>query len=881
VLVLHTLTLDFRTTPNPTGTYPSGWQPPNQVILHNTRSYKNREAGLFFHNSEDIKVDGGILADNSIQCDFDRADNVDIVGTSVIGITARYAEIVSSQPGKLAQSETIGLELHGFATDMANRGTTIRGVTFSRFPDGRLLEIDEKKFSGHFDYWTTIEDTQVSDEIYPIMFDFRKAEANGITDIFLTDVDSSLKPFGSSAQGPSSIISNSPQMSAFIDVSGKCVDFSDRGYLYCQETCLQTVTFATSPAETVNFLLRVTELDSNKSFDYHGYYSARPHDTIDWAKEYRYFPATLPAGKYKVEFILPGSGLSWPTFVETTFETSQCSPSLDVNESVQLIIPSPSEQHCSQLIRNGDMEDSDNSYPHWLHHESGEIELLRSAGRGGSNCISGTDYSDQYAYLLQFLDTRCIKAANQYDIRAWVKLVNPNDGISFISCDDGDYNPCPSIQLQVRSKEDPGGNSHSEYKTKVASSFVQPFRDNSWNLLHGSVTIDPDMAEAENVAFVIARGSDNVKMLVDDVSMTLIRRSCNDLVFNGNFLSGNSLYWEKNQFSSKESQLKLVNPSGNAALRLNSRSSSWDSIIQNLRTGCMIATERYLVVANVRLFKPSSNILQDCNRNEWNGETACPRLQLKSFVNTGLPQSMDAISKSIADFDFGIDADNWYTVSGIFTATTHDEQAEKTVLSVADGFDSKADVQIDNVSITLLPRDCSQLFLNGSAEDGDTARFWRSALMVGSTTIDVVSVAGSRAFQVSNRDFVGDGLHQSIDTRCLNSGDIFKLTARMKLVSKIDGTPVYCDPEEKNTSTSCPPVRITGFEQGEKTVDDEVHYISNFAAWTGSSTANMRDYEVSFTISPRLAACDELWVGLRSYNSDWDLIVTDLSLSPD
>lgn len=844
--------------------------------MHNTRSYKNGEAGLFFHNSQDIKVDGGVLADNSIQCDFDRADNVVIAGTSVIGTTARYAEIVSSQPGKLAQSEIIGLELHSFATDMANRGTTIRGVKFSKFPDGRLIEVDEKKWSGHFDFWTTIKDTQVSDEINPIMFDFRKAEANGITDIFLTDVDSSLKPIGMSAQGPSSVISNSPQMSAFVDVSGKCVDFSIRGYMYCVDTCLRTVTFATSPAETENFVLRVTELDSNKSFDYFGYYSVRPHDIIDSAKEYRYFPATLPAGAYNAEFIIPDSGLSWPTFVETTFETSQCSPSVDVNESVQLIVPPPSDQHCFQLIRNGDLEDSDISYPHWLHHESGRIELLQSAGRGGSNAISGTDYSDPYAHLLQFLDTRCIQEGNQYDIRAWVKLVNPKEDNSFISCEDGGDN-CPSIQLRVRSRDDPAGTSYSEYRTKVASSFVQPFHENSWNLVQGSVTIDERMAEAENVAFVIARGTDNVKMLVDDVSMTLIPGSCEDLVFNGNFSSGNSLYWEKNPFSSKKSHLMVVNPSGNAALRLMSRSSSWDSIVQNLKTGCMIATERYLAVAKVRLLKPSSNILQDCDRNASKGETACPRLKLKSFVNVGVT-CQDSISKTIADFDFGIAVDNWYTVSGIFTASEHDEQAVKTDLSVAHGFDSMADVQIDDVSITLLPHDCSQLFLNGSAEDGDTARFWRSALMVGSTTIEVISVAGSRAFKVSNRDFVGGGLHQSIDTRCLNSGDSFILTARMKLESKIDGTPVNCNPEETKTSTGCPPVRITGFENGEKTFDKQLFYISNIAAW--ESSTNMRDYEVSFTISPQLAACDEVWVGLRSYNLNWDLIVTDLSLSP-
>jgi len=133
------------------GTYPTGWQPPTQAIFDNTRSYKNTKAGVFFHNSQDLKLQDGALADNSVQADFDKADNVEIFGTEVTGTTTRYGAIVSTQ--NLEHDNIIGLQLHGYAMSMSNQGATIRKVRFSGFPDGSLIDVDDNVRSGHFDYW--------------------------------------------------------------------------------------------------------------------------------------------------------------------------------------------------------------------------------------------------------------------------------------------------------------------------------------------------------------------------------------------------------------------------------------------------------------------------------------------------------------------------------------------------------------------------------------------------------------------------------------------------------------------------------------------------------------------------------------------------------
>jgi len=698
----------------------------------------------------------------------------------------------------------------------------------------------------------------------------------------LTDLDSSMKPNGSTAVGTSSIVSSSAQMSAFIDVSAKCHDFSDRGYFYCRGTCLRTVTFAVSPAETEYLSLRIIKLDSDDSFDFPGYFSPEPHDVVGWIKEHRYFAAALPVGSYRAVFIHTQTlEESWPVFVETTFETAQCSPLLNVFGDIQLSVPPPSNaQHCSQLIRNGDMEDSNTSYPHWLHHNSGQIELLPGAGLSDSNAIADTDYDSSDAYIGQFLDTRCIQEGNQYNVRVWVKLTSP-DGSRTISCEGEDS--CPAIHLRVRSPEDPAGQSFSEYTAALSSSFVPPFDDgsllnDSWSLLQCTVTIDARIAEAASVALVVARGSQGVKMHLDNVSMTLLSKDCSELVYNGDFSSGDSTFWAMDPFNSETSQLVFVSSPGNAALRLTSRSSASDSIIQNIQTGCMTASERYLAFAKVRLLEPASNSLLECDHNERQGSKACPRMQLKSFVDVGLP-TQDAKSHSnggIADMNFGVTSDGWYTLSGIFSASTYDELSEKSVLSIADGFVSGTDVMIDDISIQHLPKSCSELFMNGSPSNGDTVQFWRTALVREPTTIEIVSIGSSSAFKVANRELVGDGLQQTVDARCLENGDSWKVSARMKLVN-IDGSNASCDPLATKTSTRCPPIRIIGSKEGEKIVD-ELFYLSNIDAW--NSSTNMRDYEVNFTVSPDLADCDEVWIGIRSYNREWDLIVDDLSMTP-
>jgi hypothetical protein len=71
----------------------------------------------------------------------------------------RYNQIIASQGQRFGHNEEIvGVQLHGFAFNETKDGATLYGVTFAGFPNAKssrvaLVDIDNKKMSGHFDYW--------------------------------------------------------------------------------------------------------------------------------------------------------------------------------------------------------------------------------------------------------------------------------------------------------------------------------------------------------------------------------------------------------------------------------------------------------------------------------------------------------------------------------------------------------------------------------------------------------------------------------------------------------------------------------------------------------------------------------------------------------
>jgi len=91
--------------------------------------------GIFFHLSRNLKVDGGIISDNREGIEIDRSDNIDLQGTTIIGVSTNYRRLQAAQklPRVCRQGTLTGLEHHTWKNDPTLDGSSIKNLTFTGF----------------------------------------------------------------------------------------------------------------------------------------------------------------------------------------------------------------------------------------------------------------------------------------------------------------------------------------------------------------------------------------------------------------------------------------------------------------------------------------------------------------------------------------------------------------------------------------------------------------------------------------------------------------------------------------------------------------------------------------------------------------------------
>lgn len=118
-------------------TYPSGYIPDKEASFVGVKAYLNKNTGVFFHNSNNLKVTNSLFADNRISMDVDRADSVTIRRSTFIGQSDSFLKLLGERniPNSCHRNngKTIGLQLHTARNDHGNNGATIKGVSFSKY----------------------------------------------------------------------------------------------------------------------------------------------------------------------------------------------------------------------------------------------------------------------------------------------------------------------------------------------------------------------------------------------------------------------------------------------------------------------------------------------------------------------------------------------------------------------------------------------------------------------------------------------------------------------------------------------------------------------------------------------------------------------------
>jgi hypothetical protein len=165
-----------------------------------------------------------------------------------------------------------------------------------------------------FDHYTTMKDIKF-DDIGISKIDFCRADTLNVDDIYLTDLDGSLKPSTvSTVTSPSSLVSLRPNMLKFLDMT-KCTDVTGQCYTYCQDTCFRGILYEVDPSTAVNFTLKICRVSNpTMCIQVRGHRSSGD----------RYFAANLPIGQYTAVFLNSMGQQSWPSNVRQLVTDTTC-----------------------------------------------------------------------------------------------------------------------------------------------------------------------------------------------------------------------------------------------------------------------------------------------------------------------------------------------------------------------------------------------------------------------------------------------------------------------------------------------------------------------------------------------------------------------------
>ena len=424
---------------------------------------------------------------------------------------------------------------------------------------------------GGFDYFSSISGVEIEDRAPRL--NLCDADQAGIQDFYLIDQYSSLKPPGSEAQGTSAVVSDHPNMLHFItDSLSSCKYIAEGCYRYCEGACLRSITFSIDPSDTNTFQLRVCErghTDNCILIDGHGV-EETVHSSRFVQRGLRYRVA-LPKGRFDAAFLNEKGEVVWPKFVEEEYHSALCEDSVAYG-SVWVEEPDTAltlNEYCSQLIQNGDANESDDSHPHWIAGSKGiRVQLNQGIVQSGSPSNAFCEISISHrtqgslsnGYSLgQYIDTRCMVKHQRYLVQAWVRFSDDSSiiqfdneqvkfGVHFVEHDSESFNihleisdgitvaggQDRRVQRNLRSRLDGlqqynyvrNANGPMDTASSWGSDVSTPSEpsESGYRLLHAELQVTPAMARASSAFFYIQRNfpDSNATLCVDKVSISLV-----------------------------------------------------------------------------------------------------------------------------------------------------------------------------------------------------------------------------------------------------------------------------------------------------------------------------------------------------------------------
>jgi len=489
--------------------YPTGYRPRYGAVIEGFKGYRNLK-GAFFHLSKNILITESLFADNLFSgLEIDRADNMDVNGTTIIGSSDiyRHQEETLGLTKLCFGPNLYGLEYHGWKNDAAIDGSLITNIEFEGFvdtgcSDAAAIWVDRRNQNPLFDMYTTFSGLRFEKGAKKL--DMCPAVMEGFMPFF-TDADGSLSPNDEKLETSSTLVGEVPAMMLFVDPL-KCQAVPESCYSYCKDTCFRGIRYSVDPSVSKDYLLKVCNKENPTTCAFFpGYFRGRD-ELVN--TRFQMFNAYLPTGQYTAVFVDQDGLEVWPNHAMVDYQDDEVCPTALQYGDVELLEPDIADDQCRELIVNGNFTDFVFSPWPWRHKFTG-VKIARGRGWDRTNALT-SDRIHTSTTLSQSLDSRCMIEGQQYALVIRLKLLD--DYHQGYECRPN-HEPCPKAGLE------------GTFGRYLVAYWDMSRRDKQgFQTLQGNVTIAESMAAAEHVQLYV-RANKNMRMYLDSVSMHLIDES--------------------------------------------------------------------------------------------------------------------------------------------------------------------------------------------------------------------------------------------------------------------------------------------------------------------------------------------------------------------
>ncbi len=259
---------------------------------------------------------------------------------------------------------------------------------------------------------------------------------------------------------------------------------------------------------------------------------------------------------------------------------------------------------------------------------------------------------------------------------------------------------------------------------------------------------------------------------------------------------------------------------------------------------CLLSTGKF------RIESAHNGTKYECDRYQYREELQCSYTHI--YADSPLGSDGIWVGETVAiNNDI---KDEWDLMAGIMTVTAK-QAAHTRLYSRLSGPHESMNVFYDDMKFVPAPKFCDNLVLNGDFEVGDS-RFWRPT---DRRYIDIeISSKGDIGSDYSMliQRYTSNGIYQELDTRCLEEGQEFLVSARFQYLNTTDYTTgVDCTPTVLNLRDSrhCPSIKIQGEGcEGPNLEYDFWNDIDQFS-WNKDK---FNDFEKIVPIGADLAKCN-------------------------